>query len=90
MEDLCSPATYRHFSAVGQDVFKRDAQGEVIVLGAEVAGFIDVKLVSVLLNGDLQVVVLGQLALHDVNAFTLKGEHKWGCVTLPSRHLLPH
>lgn len=29
------------------------------------------ELVPVLLNGDLQVVVLGQLALHHVNAFVV-------------------
>lgn len=58
-EDLWSPATYLHFGAVGQGVFKRDAQGEVVVLGTEGAGLVDVELVSVLLDGDLQVVVLG-------------------------------
>ena len=50
--------TYCHFSAVGQCIVKLDAQGEVDFFCAEGAGLFDVELVSSLLDGDLQVVVL--------------------------------
>lgn len=59
--------THWDFSAIGQAVVERDAQSEVDVFGAEGAGLFDVKLVPCLLDGDFKVVMLRQLALHDVN-----------------------
>lgn len=64
--------THRDFSAIRQAVVEWDAQGEVDVFGAESAGLLDVELVAVLLDGDLQVVVLGELAFHDINAFIVE------------------
>lgn len=60
--------THWDFGAIGQAVVKSNAQGEVDVLGAEGADLLDVKLLPGLLDGDLQVVMFGQLALHDINA----------------------
>lgn len=51
-----------------------DTQGEVHLFGAQGARLLDVELVAVLLDGDLQVIVFGQLSLHDVNPFTGKQE----------------
>ncbi len=68
--------THCNFSTISQRVLKRDAQSEVILFGAEVAGFYDVKLVPILLDGDLQVVVLRQLALHDVNTLVIKQKNR--------------
>lgn len=45
------------FGAVGQRVVKLDAQSEVDVFGAESAGFFEVEVVTVLLDGDFEVVV---------------------------------
>ena len=60
--------THRHFGAVRQGVVELHAEGEVDVFGAEGAGFLDVELVARLLDDHLEVVVLGQLPLHHVDA----------------------
>lgn len=40
------------FCAIGQGVIKRNAQSEFDVFGAERAGFLDVEVISILLDGD--------------------------------------
>lgn len=64
--------THRDLGAVSQAVVEDDAQGEVDVFCAEGARLLDLKLVPVLLDGDLQVVVLGQFALHHVDAWNVE------------------
>lgn len=64
--------TYRHFRPVCQAVLEGDAQGEVYVQVAEIAVLLDVKGVSALLDGHLQVVVSGQLPLDQVNSYAAR------------------
>lgn len=64
--------TYWQFRPVCQAVLEGDAQGEVYFQVAEIAVLLDVKGVSALLDGNLQVVVRSQLPLDQVNSYTAR------------------
>lgn len=64
--------TYRQLRPVCQAVLEGDAQGEVDFQVAEIAVLLDVKGVSALLDGDLQVVVRSQLPLDQVNSYAAR------------------
>lgn len=59
--------SYGKFSPISQTVLKTDSQSEFKFYGTEVAWFFDSKLVSVLMNSDLQIIMGSQFSFHQAN-----------------------
>lgn len=82
--------TYRQLCSVSQGILKGDTQSKVQFQSSERTALLDVKLVSSLLDGDLQVVMGSQLPLDHVNAYwynsvdnAIKVMSQLDCLTTP-------